>query len=284
VMPYWIIVIDELANLMLDSIGKKCEPLLADIAARARAAGIHCIVATQRPSVDVITGIIKANFPARVAFSTASNADSRVIIDTGSAAQLSPVGRMIFLFGNTKLELQGPFINPAMVNDIVAGVSGGQQIETLERRKRHNFTPEDFFRHALSHLDGYFPTERIYETFRANGVSQIEIRTIAREFANREIEVDGQVYKLTEVTNKGKLWTARKLLPVVQNINSDDGLYTDGQPFVLTIENQPSDDEDSSDSPSVAIVDSGADDESGTQPDGDEIESIENVQAFTRVR
>jgi len=284
IMPYWIIVIDELANLMLDSIGRQCEPLLADIAARARAAGIHCIVATQRPSVDVITGIIKANFPARVAFSTASNADSRVIIDTGSAAQLSPVGRMIFLFGNTKLELQGPFITPSMVNDIVAGVSGGQQIETLERRKRHNFTPEDFFRHALNHLDGWFPADRLYETFRANGVSQTEMRTIARDFSNREVEVDGKVYRLTDVNYTGKFVAARRLLPVVENIDSDDGAYSAGEPFVMPIDSQTSVVEVSQNFSPVPVVDRGEADEDATQPDGDEIESIEHAQAFTRVR
>ena len=97
-MPFMVIIIDEIADLMMTA-GKEIESLLIRLAQMSRAAGIHLIVATQRPSVDVITGIIKANFPARVALKVASKIDSRTIIDTSGAEKLLGKGDMLFLDG-----------------------------------------------------------------------------------------------------------------------------------------------------------------------------------------
>ncbi|MDH4133671.1 MAG: DNA translocase FtsK, partial [Gammaproteobacteria bacterium] len=119
-LPYIVILIDELADLMM-VVGKKVEELIARLAQKARAAGLHLIVATQRPSVDVITGLIKANIPARVAFQVSARVDSRTILDQMGAEQLLGQGDMLFLTPGTGLPMRvhGAFVSDSEVHKVV---------------------------------------------------------------------------------------------------------------------------------------------------------------------
>ena len=116
-LPYIVLVIDELADLMMTA-GKEIENPIARLAQLARAIGIHLIVATQRPSVNVITGVIKANFPTRISFKVTSNMDSRTILDYKGAEQLVGMGDMLFSSGSEIIRLQCPFIDTPEIERI----------------------------------------------------------------------------------------------------------------------------------------------------------------------
>ncbi len=124
-LPYIILVVDEFADLIMTA-GKEVETPIARLAQLARAIGIHLIIATQRPSVNVITGIIKANFPARVAFRVTSKIDSRTILDSGGADQLIGRGDMLFTQGNELTRIQCAFVDTPEVEKIASFV-GAQQ-------------------------------------------------------------------------------------------------------------------------------------------------------------
>jgi len=119
-LPFIVVVIDEFADMMM-IVGKKVEELIARIAQKARAAGIHLILATQRPSVDVITGLIKANIPTRIAFQVSSKVDSRTILDQGGAEQLLGHGDMLFLPAGAPLpfRIHGAFVDDDEVHRVV---------------------------------------------------------------------------------------------------------------------------------------------------------------------
>ncbi|MGK2914065.1 MAG: DNA translocase FtsK [Porticoccaceae bacterium] len=120
-LPYIVVVIDEFADMMM-IVGKKVEQLIARIAQKARAAGIHLILATQRPSVDVITGLIKANVPTRIAFQVSSRIDSRTILDQGGAEQLLGHGDMLYLptGSGVPVRVHGAFVDDHEVHKVVA--------------------------------------------------------------------------------------------------------------------------------------------------------------------
>lgn len=120
-LPYIVVVIDELADLMMTA-AKEVEESLQRLAQMARAAGIHLVLATQRPSVDVLTGVIKANFPARVSFQVSSSTDSRTILDQKGADDLLGMGDMLFLPPGTAVlqRIHGPFVTETEVHDLVS--------------------------------------------------------------------------------------------------------------------------------------------------------------------
>ena len=123
--PYIVLVVDEFADMMVTA-GKEVETPIARLAQLARAIGIHLVLATQRPSVNVITGVIKANFPVRISFKVTSAVDSRTILDTGGAEQLVGQGDMLFSMDSSLTRLQCPFIATAAVERI-CGYIGTQQ-------------------------------------------------------------------------------------------------------------------------------------------------------------
>ncbi|MDA0939026.1 MAG: DNA translocase FtsK 4TM domain-containing protein [Proteobacteria bacterium] len=119
-LPYIVVVVDEMADLMLTS-GKEIEGYIQRLAQMARAAGIHIIIATQRPSVDVITGVIKANFPTRISFQVTSKIDSRTILGEQGAEQLLGMGDMLYMKSGGKIDrVHGPFVKDADVEKVVA--------------------------------------------------------------------------------------------------------------------------------------------------------------------
>ncbi|MFK7969465.1 MAG: DNA translocase FtsK, partial [Bacteroidia bacterium] len=121
-MPYIVLVIDELADMMMVG-GKEVEMPIARLAQLARAVGIHLVVATQRPSVNVITGIIKANFPARMSYRVISKVDSRTILDANGADQLIGRGDMLFSTGSDVIRIQNAFIDTPEVENLVDFIS-----------------------------------------------------------------------------------------------------------------------------------------------------------------
>jgi S-DNA-T family DNA segregation ATPase FtsK/SpoIIIE len=124
-LPYIVVIIDELADLMM-VVGKKVEELIARLAQKARASGIHLVLATQRPSVDVITGLIKANIPCRIAFQVSARVDSRTILDQMGAETLLGHGDMLYLPAGTSLptRVHGAFVSDQEVHRVVSALKG----------------------------------------------------------------------------------------------------------------------------------------------------------------
>lgn len=138
-MPFMVVIIDELADLMMTA-GKAVEDSIARIAQMARAAGIHMIIATQRPSVDVITGMIKVNFPNRVAFKVTSKIDSRTILDIGGAEKLLGRGDMLFLDATKShvVRAHGAYISDQEIHDVVSQIKRQSKVQYLDISEQFN--------------------------------------------------------------------------------------------------------------------------------------------------
>ncbi len=137
-LPFIVVIVDEMADLMLVA-GKEIESLIQRLAQMARAAGIHIIMATQRPSVDVITGVIKANFPTRISFQVTSRIDSRTILGVQGAEQLLGQGDMIYMSGGSKMRrVHGPFCSDEEIGDIVKFIKD-QDLEEFEEEGEIDF-------------------------------------------------------------------------------------------------------------------------------------------------
>jgi S-DNA-T family DNA segregation ATPase FtsK/SpoIIIE len=131
-LPYIVVIVDEMADLMMVA-GKDIEGAVQRLAQMARAAGIHCILATQRPSVDVITGTIKANFPTRISFQVTSKIDSRTILGEMGAEQLLGQGDMLYMAGGGRISrVHGPFVSDEEVEKVVRHLKAQQMPQYLE--------------------------------------------------------------------------------------------------------------------------------------------------------
>lgn len=195
-LPYIVCVIDEIANAMLSrrpvsvggikgTVGNLTNELLADIAARARAEGIHLVLATQRPDADVITGLIKANIPVRAAFGTASEIDSRVIIDDSGAAGL-PKGRMLLRRNMELFQIQAPLLDDEQVRRVVAQVAAGERAapavdQRVERERRELAA---LLEAAEVSFERRFP---IRELARHTGVARDRVEQFAQLLEARQV-------------------------------------------------------------------------------------------------
>ncbi|PUE09106.1 cell division protein FtsK [Limnohabitans sp. T6-5] len=143
-LPHIVVVIDELADLMM-VVGKKIEELIARLAQKARAAGIHLILATQRPSVDVITGLIKANIPTRIAFSVGSKIDSRTILDQMGAEALLGMGDMLYMASGTgfPIRVHGAFVSDEEVHRVVTYLKSQGEPDYIEGVLEGGTTDDD---------------------------------------------------------------------------------------------------------------------------------------------
>jgi S-DNA-T family DNA segregation ATPase FtsK/SpoIIIE len=142
-LPYIVIIVDEMADLMMVA-GKDIEGAVQRLAQMARAAGLHVILATQRPSVDVITGTIKANFPTRISFQVTSKIDSRTILGEMGAEQLLGQGDMLYMAGGGRISrVHGPFVSDEEVEKVVRHLKAQGQPEYLEAVTAEEPTDED---------------------------------------------------------------------------------------------------------------------------------------------
>jgi len=179
-LPYIVLVIDEFADLIMTT-GKEVETPIARLAQLARAVGIHLIIATQRPSVNVITGLIKANFPARIAFRVTSKVDSRTILDSGGADQLIGRGDMLFTQGNNLIRLQCAFVDTPEVEKIT-----------------------DFIGSQRAYPDAHLLPEYVSEEYESTKENNIEDRdALFREAA--EVVVNAQQGSASLLQRKLKL-------------------------------------------------------------------------------
>ncbi|MGG2972662.1 DNA translocase FtsK [Geobacillus stearothermophilus] len=172
-LPYIVVIIDELADLMMVA-SSDVEEAITRLAQMARAAGIHLIIATQRPSVDVITGVIKANIPSRIAFSVSSQIDSRTILDVGGAEKLLGRGDMLFLpMGASKpVRVQGAFVSDQEVEDVVQFVIGQQQVQYYEEM----IVPEEEANASAFEDDLYEEAVRLVVEMQSASVSMLQRR------------------------------------------------------------------------------------------------------------
>ena len=173
-LPHIVVIIDEFADMMM-IVGKKVEELIARIAQKARAAGIHLILATQRPSVDVITGLIKANVPTRIAFQVSSKIDSRTILDQAGADQLLGNGDMLFLPPGQGVpqRVHGAFIDDEEVHSVVdcwKAQDAPEYIQDITKAPQENTNDEGDSEDTSSGLDELFDeaVNFIYETQRVS--------------------------------------------------------------------------------------------------------------------
>jgi S-DNA-T family DNA segregation ATPase FtsK/SpoIIIE len=144
-LPYIVVIVDEMADLMMVA-GKDIEGAIQRLAQMARAAGIHIIMATQRPSVDVITGTIKANFPTRISFQVTSKIDSRTILGEQGAEQLLGMGDMLYMAGGGRIKrLHGPFVSDSEVEDVVGHLKTQGVPDYLDSITEDEDSDEDLF-------------------------------------------------------------------------------------------------------------------------------------------
>ena len=208
-MPYIVIIIDELADLMIVASGS-VEESIARIAQKARAVGIHLVVATQRPSTDVITGMIKANLPSRISFALRSQIDSRTILDSAGAEKLLGQGDMLLLEnGSSKLErIQGAFISDEEVTNLTSTLKSSRKVkyrdEILVETQENDVNVDPYFENAIEIIKqekkvsisllqrelriGFNRASRIYDQLKEKGIISYDNQILIDDDLENEIK------------------------------------------------------------------------------------------------
>ena len=208
-MPYIVIIIDELADLMMVASGS-VEESIARIAQKARAVGIHLVVATQRPSTDVITGMIKANLPSRISFALRSQIDSRTILDSAGAEKLLSQGDMLLLEnGSSKLErIQGAFISDEEVTNLTSTLKSSRKVkyrdEILVETQENDVSVDPYFENAIEIIKqekkvsisllqrelriGFNRASRIYDQLKEKGIISYDNQILIDDDLENEIK------------------------------------------------------------------------------------------------
>ena len=209
-MPYIVIIIDELADLMMVASGS-VEESIARIAQKARAVGIHLVVATQRPSTDVITGMIKANLPSRISFALRSQIDSRTILDSAGAEKLLGQGDMLLLEnGSSKLErIQGAFISDEEVTNLTSTLKSSRKVkyrdEILVETQENDVNVDPYFENAIEIIKqekkvsisllqrelriGFNRASRIYDQLKEKGIISYDNQILIDDDLENEIKM-----------------------------------------------------------------------------------------------
>ena len=196
-MPRVLVVIDEIANAMLiPSMRREIEPIISNIGAQSRASGIHLLISTQHPKREVITSLLDANIPGRLAFSTSTISASVVMLDNKSAYQIGPPGRMKFQCRGKHYVCQTPWVSEDMVDDIIEAVAQGRAAEGLLTAAE--ITRADIVRYCLETDDGHFVVDNVYREFFPQGMVYADIRRIQAELysTGAPVTVDGRDYVL----------------------------------------------------------------------------------------
>lgn len=218
-LPRIVFMIDEWGDMALDrKLGGEAEELLTGLAQRCRSVGVHIIVCTQFPKREVVSTRIKANMPARVAFSCADNNSSMVILDSSAATHLTPQGRMVFAWQSQQIECQAPYINDAMVAAIVADVIAGNITEVEDMGP--DVTEQDILEFGLEELGGDLNKDKIFAHFRERGLTHSATQEMLRAMEGREVIVNGSLYRVAPSPG-GPI--PRRLLPVVEAESPNGG-------------------------------------------------------------
>ena len=204
-MPKIVIVIDELADLMMMA-PQEVEQSIARIAQKARACGIHMLVATQRPSVNVITGLIKANIPTRIAFMVSSSVDSRTIIDSGGAERLLGYGDMLYLGSgmNKPIRVQGTFVSDEEIDDVVDFIKAQREPNIyLKKRiveKTQTQARDELFDDVCSFMvkEGHISTSLIQRHFQIgyNRAARIVDQLEQLDYISEQTALNQEMYLL----------------------------------------------------------------------------------------
>lgn len=208
-----VVVFDEYARVALNPGGSEADSLLAQITAMYRAVGFHVILATQTPKKEVISTLIKTNFPARLAFGVPDNTASMVIIDNTKAKGLGPQGRAIFQFGITQVEVQVPLLENADLLRIIKNTKddGGE----VEKR----LSMLDIFRYSVKHLRGSLSSRKLHDQFQTQ-ISYNDLVDRLQAIDGQVVDVDGAEY-VVRPSNGGAI--PRRLVPYGEIPQEDDG-------------------------------------------------------------